>query len=118
MPLIYILDDDDDTLFAMEFWLKRNGYTVKSFMNAVQMMHGLKESVPDAVLLDIHLNGEDGREICKYLKKKEQLTKPVFLISTTPESCKDFTTYDADGFMEKPYHMKDLPEMIKDRIDL
>ena len=116
MPTIFILDDDDNTSFAMEFWLKRKGYSVKSFVNANQLLQQVQATVPDVVLLDIHLNGEDGREVCQYLKNMETFDTPVFLISTNTDYSNDFTKCKADGFMHKPYHMKELPDMIQSRI--
>jgi DNA-binding response OmpR family regulator len=113
MPLIFIVDDEYDTLFAMEYWLKRKGFVVKSFMNTVQMLQNIKETIPDIVLLDIHLNGEDGRETCRYLKIIEKLKKPVFLISTYTDCSYDFKDYQADGFIQKPYNMKEFPAMIE-----
>ena len=116
MPLIFILDDDDDTLFAMEYWLKRKGYSVESFVNAVQMLQGMKERMPDIFLLDVYLNGEDGREICKYLKKEEEVKKPVFLFSSYTDYSNDFQDYQVDGFLEKPYSMKEFSAMVKSKM--
>ena len=116
MPLIFIVDDDDDTLFAMEYWLKRKGYVVKTFMNAVQMFQVIEETIPDMVLLDVYLNGEDGREICRYLKSKVKLKKPVFLISTFIDCSNDFTNYWADGFIQKPYSMRELAATIESKM--
>jgi FixJ family two-component response regulator len=116
MPLIFILDDDDDILFAMEFWLKRKGYSVESFVNAVQMLQGIKERMPDIFLLDVYLNGEDGRKICKYLKKEEDIKKPVFLFSNHTDCSNDFQNYQADGFMEKPFSMKEFAATIKRKL--
>ena len=113
MPLIFIVDDDADTLLVMEYWLKRKGFSVKSFRNSSQMLQDIQSTIPDIILLDVHLNGEDGREICMYLKHKAQWKKPIFLLSTNTDGCKDYTNYLADGFMEKPYYMKDLAAMIQ-----
>jgi DNA-binding response OmpR family regulator len=96
----------------MEFWLKRNGHVVKPFINAVQMFQHIKETTPDIVLLDIHLDGE----VCRYLKSNEKLKKPVFLISTYTDSNTDFKDYQADGFIPKPYNMREFPAMIKSKI--
>ena len=116
MPLIFIVDDDDDTLFAMEYWLKRKGYSVKTFMNAVQMFKGIGETTPDLVLIDVFLNGEDGREICRYLKNKEKFHSPVFLISTYIDCSNDFTNFWADGFIQKPYSMREFAATIESKM--
>ena len=116
IPLIYIVDDDDDTLFTIEYWLKRKGYNVRSFANAVQMLQGIKEVIPDIVLLDTHLNGEDGRDVCKYLKTHERLEQPVLLISTYNDCSDDFKAYQANGFMHKPYNMRELPAIIASKM--
>ena len=116
MPLIYILDDDDDTLFAMEYWLKRKGYVIKTFMDSLQMLQVIEETTPDVVLLDVYLNGEDGREVCLYLKNKVEFKVPVFLISTYIDCSNDFTNYRADGFVQKPYSMKELASTIESKI--
>lgn len=118
MPLIFILDDDDDTLFAMEFWLKRKGYSVKSFASANLMLQHLKATKPDIVLLDIFLNGDDGRDVCRHLKCNENIGRPVFLISTYTDCTDNFSSCQADGFMQKPYNMKELPDLVRNKMML
>jgi CheY-like chemotaxis protein len=77
----------------MEFWLKRKGYQVKAFINPGDMLQQMKETMPDLVLLDVHLNGADGREVCKYLKSDEKLKKPVFLIFNCFDNGENFALY-------------------------
>ncbi len=74
-----------------------------------QMEHNL----PDLILLDVLLSGEDGGEICRRLKSDEQTRHiPVILISAhvglveTAEEC------GADGLLVKPFRLSELREMV------
>jgi DNA-binding response OmpR family regulator len=114
MSKLLIVDDSADLLETMKYVLERKGYIVRTLMNADNIYRRINEFQPDLLILDIHVAGEDGREICKKLKKSSQNNElPVLMFSASPKLLEDFESCHADDFIEKPFQLTDLVEKIK-----
>ena len=74
----------------------------------------MKMELPDLLLLDIWMSGEDGRDICKKLKQSE-LTKniPVIMVSASKDIKESALAAGADDFLAKPFEMNELLGKIK-----
>ncbi len=112
-----IADDDPGILNAVEIMLEFEGYEVSSTMNGATVLE-LKEEFPDLFLLDIWMSGQDGRDICRELKKRE-LTKniPVIMISASTDLARSAKEAGADDFLEKPFSMDDLLSKIASNLE-
>ena len=69
MKKILIIDDSQDLLNAMKIFLEAKGYLVKTNDSCKEILDNVKEFDPDLVILDVFLSEEDGREICKNLRR-------------------------------------------------
>ncbi|MBA3723337.1 MAG: response regulator transcription factor [Candidatus Levybacteria bacterium] len=105
---ILIADDDPAICDAVQFMLEEEGYSVDTTVNG-ETIYKMEKDFPDLLLLDIWMSGQDGREICKYLKKKT-LTKniPVIMISASRDISESAKESGADDFLAKPFKMDDL----------
>jgi DNA-binding response OmpR family regulator len=55
------------------------------------------------------MSGVDGRDICKQLKSKKQTKNiPIIMISANKDTEKIAKNAGADGFIAKPFEMKEL----------
>ncbi|MDB5109903.1 MAG: response regulator receiver protein [Mucilaginibacter sp.] len=108
-----IADDDPGIVDAIEILLEFEGYQVTSTVNGATVLD-MKEELPDLLLLDIWMSGEDGRDICKKLKQ-EDITKniPVIMISASRDIKASAIAAGADDFLAKPFEMNDLLNKIK-----
>jgi DNA-binding response OmpR family regulator len=105
---ILVADDDPAICDAIQFMLQEEGYTVQTTING-ETIYKMKKDYPDLLLLDIWMSGEDGREICKYLKKhKNTKNIPVILVSASRDIAKSALDAGADDFITKPFEMDDL----------
>ena len=68
MSKILIVDDYRGTLETLKYILESNGYKVKTLKNTLNIYREIDEFNPDLLMLDLLLEGEDGRQICKNLK--------------------------------------------------
>ncbi|MDN3583372.1 response regulator transcription factor [Mucilaginibacter flavus] len=109
---IMIADDDPGIVDAVEMLLEFEGYEVTSTVDGTTVLD-MKEELPDLLLLDIWMSGEDGRDICKKLKQLE-LTKniPVIMISASRDVKDSALAAGADDFLAKPFEMDDLLKKI------
>ena len=113
---IMIADDDPGIVDAVEMLLEFEGYTVSSTVDGATVLD-MKDELPDLLLLDIWMSGEDGRDICKQLKK-EALTKniPVIMISASRDIKESALAAGADDFLAKPFEMDELLKKIEELV--
>jgi DNA-binding response OmpR family regulator len=114
MNKILVLDDDEDILSLVETILSMNNFNVKSISNWQEIYSKMEQFKPDLVLLDVMLNGADGRDICKKIHSdKETENIPVLLFSANPEMGKYMKECMAQGFIAKPFDISGLLKTIR-----
>lgn len=115
MKKVLVIDDDESILEVVKLVLEAEGYEVTT-ANTGRYIHRLLKDMPDVVILDILLSGEDGRSICSYLKSQE-LTKriPVIMFSAhyKGDVAKVLDQSKADSFLAKPFDINDLTHLVK-----
>ena len=113
MDKILIIDDDAAILDALQIMFELEGYDARGMINS-KNLYKMKKDLPDLILLDIWLSGEDGREICKYLKSNPVTSKiPVILISASNEVENSARSAGADDFICKPFEVDALLKKVK-----
>ncbi len=114
--MIAIIEDDNNIRELVCYTLKNTGFEAVGFDCAKPFFESLEDSIPDLLILDIMLPGEDGISILKRLKLSEK-TKNIPVIMLTAKS----TEYDkvtgldsgADDYLVKPFGMMELVSRIK-----
>ncbi|MBK0378312.1 response regulator transcription factor [Mucilaginibacter segetis] len=110
---IMIADDDPGIVDAVEMLLEFEGYQVTSTVDGSTVLD-MKEELPDLLLLDIWMSGEDGRDICKKLKnEKTTMNIPVIMISASRDIQESAMAAGADDFLAKPFEMDELLQKIE-----
>ena len=113
MSAILVVDSSNDLLEMFSIMLKKHELNCVTANNSNALYKQLQTNLPDVVLMDTGLNGEDGREICKELKTRNAFkTIPIILMSSSPHKLKDYKKYNADAILEKPFEMNNLFESI------
>jgi DNA-binding response OmpR family regulator len=113
MSKLLILDDSADLLDALKYILEHIGYMVRTLVSPVDLHKEIGEFQPDLLILDNSVEGEDGREICKELRKSSEFKDlRVLVFSSYDKPLEDYEGYYADGYIEKPFELKSLIEKI------
>lgn len=102
---IIIVDDDTAILESLGLLLDFEGFDVEAFERGSEIFKWVENrSVPDAILLDMWLSDEDGRDICKRLKEFEP-TKNIPVIMMSASRGLEQTAIDsgANAFIPKPF---------------
>ena len=101
---IIIVDDDRDILEFMQVMLEDEGYRVKTSTNGGCFRQLQPTALPDLILLDVQLSGEDGRDICRQLRTNN-LTRdiPIILASAVDVGSQVRKEGCADDFLAKPF---------------
>jgi CheY-like chemotaxis protein len=110
---ILIADDDPGILEVMQLMLEDEGYEVITTVNG-RTVEAIKEHLPDLILLDIWMSGQDGRNICRGLKSKETTKHiPVIMVSANKDTEDIAKQAGADDFLSKPFDIENLLGKVK-----
>ena len=114
MSKIVIVDDSMDLLKVMKYFLEEKGYIVETVTRPADLVPLIRSFSPDLILLDIYLQGEDGRDICKEFRKHEE-TKYlcILMFSASAQALSNYKEYGADGFIEKPFGLNEIVEKVE-----
>jgi len=114
---ILVADDDPAILDSVKMILELEGYDVDTTVNG-ETVYKMEKDYPDVLLLDIWMSGQDGREICKFLKN-DPLTKhiPIIMISASRDIVQSAKDAGADDFIEKPFEIEVLLKKIKSQLN-
>src|SRR5436190_22265249 len=89
---ILVIDDNPDILLSLQAVLEDAGYNVEVSEQIQNILPATRDAsdLPDVLLLDMLLSGQDGRKIAKQLKSQDS-TKyiPSILFSAYPIAVKD-----------------------------
>lgn len=109
---ILVIDDDRDILESLKIMLTFHGYKVETLSKGAEAFH--VKDPPGLILLDVWLSGENGVDICKRLKSDSSTADiPVILVSASKDLDKTAQEAMADGYLEKPFDMKNLLNIIE-----
>lgn len=109
IPSILVVDDNLDFLKITGLILKTQGYNSRTAGSVLEAAILLEEFHPDLMILDINLNGEDGRDFCQSLKSRSGNDQmKVIMISGYEENIGTIAWSGADDFLLKPFEMDQL----------
>lgn len=112
MKRIIVIDDDAAILDAMATMLSRSGFIAEVYNNAAFILQP-NFNVPDLFLIDRRLPGMDGLEVCSYLKSNTATRHvPVILFSASPAVERMAVLAGADAFIEKPFTMRAIRNLL------
>jgi two-component system phosphate regulon response regulator OmpR len=110
---VLVVDDDPDIRELITDYLATHGYRVTGVDCADAMRAALASQIPDVVLLDIGLPGEDGLSLGRYLREHHDLA--VIMVSGAGESVDRIIGLEvgADDYLTKPFDPRELLARIK-----
>jgi len=114
--LIFCIEDDNGIRNMMIYTLKASGFEAEGFTDGASLFAALDKKIPDLILLDIMLPGEDGLSILQRLRAKSS-TREIPVIMATAKG----TEYDrvigldsgADDYLSKPFGMMEMVSRIR-----
>lgn len=107
---IMVVDDNQDFLFTMDYWLRSKGYKVTTAPNGKEAVDKLKKDPVDIVFLDLHMPVMDGVQTLKNIREFNQEI-PVVIITahTTDVKLTEVNKLGVSGFFAKD---KDFSESL------
>lgn len=114
--MIYCVEDDKGIRELIVYSLENTGFKAQGFEDSKSLYIGLREKIPDLILLDIMLPGKDGISILKSLRQSADTKKtPVIMLTAKGTEYDKVIGLDsgADDYITKPFGMMELISRIK-----
>ncbi|MDY0013643.1 MAG: response regulator [Rhodocyclaceae bacterium] len=107
-PRILVVDDDPALRDLLSEYLGANGFTVDVAGDGPAMEAAMAVHVPDAVVLDLMLPGEDGLTLARRLRSHSEL--PILMLSARGEEIDRVVGLEvgADDYLAKPFSPREL----------
>lgn len=107
-PRILVVDDDADLRTLLAEYLGRNGLAVVAAADGIAMRQAMTQGMPDAIILDLMLPGEDGLSLARELRVRSNV--PILMLSARGEEIDRVVGLEvgADDYLAKPFSPREL----------
>ena len=116
MALVYIAEDDIDIREMEVYALKSAGFSVDAFPDGASLLAAVGLRIPDLVLLDIMMPGQDGLSVLKELRSgPETQAIPIIMVTAKTSEADTVKGLDsgADDYLTKPFGIMELVSRCK-----
>lgn len=114
--MIYCVEDERNIRELLIYTLSTTGFDAKGFGDGKELKKALKQELPELILLDIMLPGEDGYSILEGLKKDPATGDiPVIMVTAKEAEYDKVRGLDggADDYITKPFGMMEFIARVK-----
>jgi CheY-like chemotaxis protein len=117
MKQIWIVDDDEEMVLAIQLMLRLLDFETRYFLNArMAAQELLTGNLPDLIVLDINMPEVTGLDLLEFLKRRKDFTKiPIVILSTeAAEILVDKAlALGADAYVTKPVAVEELESAVQ-----
>jgi two-component system phosphate regulon response regulator OmpR len=112
-PRLLVVDDDPSVRSLLRDYLGGHGFAVTEAADGAQMRREIERELPDAVLLDVRLPGEDGLVLARYLRERYDLG--ILMVTASGDVVERVVGLEigADDYIAKPFDLRELLARIK-----
>lgn len=114
--MIYCVEDERNIRELLIYTLETTGFKARGVGNGNELMKALKEEIPELILLDIMLPGDDGYTILEQLKSMPSVKEVPVIMVTAKEAEFDKVKGlegGADDYITKPFGMMEFVARVK-----
>ncbi len=122
-PLALIIEDDTQQLLIFSEALRQADFETEMIEDGGAALVRLGETVPNIVILDLHLPYISGKKILGHIRADDRLTKTRVILATADPATADMLRQDVDLVLIKPIsfiQLRDLAMRLRppDTVDL
>ena len=110
---ILIVEDDPSVREMLAEYLDTHGYEIVQADRGTAMREAVEKSLPDLVLLDVNLPGEDGLTLARFLRERYDVG---IIMVTAASGLADRVAgleVGADDYVIKPFELRELLARVK-----
>ena len=110
---VLIVDDDVVIRETTGEYLSENGFEIALAADGEQMRAAIAQGVPDVVLLDLNLPGEDGLALTRWLRANHDVA--IIMVTGAGEVVDRVVGLEvgADDYLAKPFDLRELRARMK-----
>jgi DNA-binding response OmpR family regulator len=110
---ILIVDDETPIIDMLSYNLKQANYSVVVAMDGEQALAQARKEQPDLIILDLMLPYIDGLEVCKTLRKEQDV--PIIMLTARDDEIDRVVGLElgADDYVVKPFSVRELLVRVK-----
>ncbi len=110
---VWVVDDDPSLRWVMSEALREAGHTVRDFNSTEEVRGALQETVPDTLVTDIRLPGDDGLELLRELRASHP-SVPVVVVTAHSDLQSAVAAYQSGAFeyLPKPFDVDELTAVV------
>jgi len=110
---LLVVDDDASVRSMLREYLEGHEFTVVEAATGAQMREHIEDELPDIVLLDIRLPGEDGLVLARYLREHYDLG--IIMVTASGDLVDRVVGLElgADDYIAKPFDLRELLARVK-----
>ena len=103
---ILIVDDDENIAELISLYLTKECFETKIVYDGESALEQVNIFKPDLILLDLMLPGIDGYQVCREIRKTNNI--PIIMLSAKGETFDKVLGLElgADDYMIKPFEIK------------
>lgn len=110
---VLVVEDDSEVRTMIAEYLTAHGYEVAQAVDGDAMRAALAQRVPDVVLLDLNLGGEDGLSLARYLREHHDVG--IIMVTGAADVVDRVVGLEvgADDYIAKPFDPRELRARLK-----
>jgi DNA-binding response OmpR family regulator len=120
-PVILLVDDNPQNLQVLGKLLQEEKYKIEFALNGESALGWLKNKQFDLILLDLHMPGMNGFEVCKRIRSDKTVKEiPIIFLSAESERESILKGFEvgAQDYVTKPFDSRELLARVKTQLDL
>jgi DNA-binding response OmpR family regulator len=108
-----VVDDEPDMRGMVAHYLTREGFRVAACASGAELDRVIDEEMPDLVLLDVALPGEDGLSIARRIRARGEV--PIIMLTAMTDLVDRIVGLEvgADDYVTKPFDLRELRARVR-----
>lgn len=109
--VILVVDDTPENLHLLSSTLSQQGYDIRGAISGSIALTGIRNIMPDLILLDIMMPGINGYEVCEQIKADTLLQDiPIIFISAVDDALDKVKAFEvgAVDYITKPFQIEEV----------
>lgn len=114
--MIFYAEDDTNIRELVVYTLQKNGLDTRGFTDGASLLFALRTELPELILLDIMLPGEDGMSLlCRLRADAKTRDIPIMMLTARGSEYDKVIGLDsgADDYLAKPFGMMELVARVR-----
>ena len=110
---VLLVDDDVKLVKLLQTYFEKEGFVIYSAHDGLDALQIVRTRRPDIIVLDLMLPGMDGWELCKKIRKDNDV--PILMLTAREEEFDRLIGLEigADDYVTKPFSPKEVVARVK-----